>query len=217
MPAGMQVVNDSGIIQIDQDYSNHLLVSKGRGVTVAGNSMASFTVPYNGNGNAPIICFKPVDTWAFVLSGPKRNQAGQWVIAADGVGKTVDWYVFDTNVTAQDTGPGLSVYNGSGRLVYNSNQQALKVKQQVVVPVQTDTLDYSTWVGGDYAICASVVKALINETGAPYAQFLAEGARMSGGVFSTAKVSYGLIPWNGPSQPINMTASTFTLVDVSGI
>lgn len=217
MPAGMQVVNDSGIIQIDQDYSNHLLVSKGRGVTVAGNGMASFTVPYNGNGTAPIICFKPLDGWAFVFSGPRLNQAGQWVIAANDVGKTVDWYVFDTNITAQDVGPGLSVYNDAGRLVYNSNQQALKVKQQVVVPVQMDTFEYSVNVGGDYAICASVVKAMINETGGPYAQFLAEGARISGNIFSTSTVNYGIIPWNGPSQPINMTASTFTLVDVSGI
>lgn len=216
LPAGVQINNDYGVVQIDQDYSNHLLVSKGRGVTYAANGMAMFQVPYAGTGTAPILCLKPVNGFAFLYAAPNRNQAGNWTIAANAVGVSVDWYLFDANVASQDVGPGLSVYDANGRLAYNSSQRSLNVVSQLTTPASDGAYQFSQNVGGDYAICQSVVKAMIAEVGAPYAIFYGEGYRIVNNVFQTDPVNYGTIPWNGPSQVINAAPSVFTLVDVAG-
>ena len=40
---------------------------------------------------------------------------------------SVDWWVFDAERAVSDTGPGLSVYDGSGNVVYNSNTPEMRV------------------------------------------------------------------------------------------
>ena len=54
MPAGFQVINDSGVIQIDQDYFNYSMVAKGTLAVNGGGANISV-----GGSVAPVLCFRP--------------------------------------------------------------------------------------------------------------------------------------------------------------
>ena len=210
MPVGFQAENAYGVIQVDQDYANHQLVASG---TAYADSAKKVYITYNGGGYAPILCIRP-NKHAVVFVSPSSTGGGTWELRGP---DSVEYWVFAAAAVA-DTSPGLSVYTSDGRLAFNSNSKPLRVHGQVNVPLAQNTFVTSTYIGSDrkLAACISTVRGVIVETGGPVANFTFEGIAVEGAYLTTQPVVTGSIPWNGPSQDINMSQTTVTVVDVTG-
>jgi hypothetical protein len=132
MTAGIQIVNENSVIQIDQDYKNLVMVAKGS-VTTTG--ALPTTADISVTANNPVI--------AFVSSVPvcvtrMQSSGTSWIyrVATFGAAATVDYYVFDTPelVTVSDTF-GIEVRKADGSLAWHSSMKTLKVVAFLEVPV----------------------------------------------------------------------------------
>lgn len=210
MPSGIQIVNNSGVVQIDQDYSNFQLVSKGVGA-------GEFSVSV-GNSKAPLLCMRPNSLTYLHRFDYVQNGTSTWVIRSGG---QVSWYVFDSSVPSPGNS-GLEVYRADGSLAFSTNSKAMKPTYFVWSPVATD-FDYpptiSVNVPTNSAVCMGMGKAFIDSGGgSPISSMWRESVEIIGNTLSTGYKSFGSIPWGGAaSAAISAAATPFLLIDISGI
>lgn len=172
MPVGLQIIGDSGSIQIDQDFLNLQFLSKGSQVL---NSRVSTMVDAGVSTN---IKNKVVNTWmntngvgappygtdTFIAFRPKFSGRPVGVAFSYGgipvlVGYNassapeVDWWAFG-RAPARSAGIGLEVRNAAGQIVFSDEKQSMKVMAaQSNVPV-VSAGSLSAGVSGTYAVCA---------------------------------------------------------------
>lgn len=224
MPAGFQVINDSGVIQIDQDYFNYSMVAKGTLAVNGGGANISVS-----GSVAPVLCFRPTGA-AVGIMGFTFNAGGTsvWNLRASvqpNLTASVDWWVFDAERAVSDTGPGLSVYDGSGNVVYNSNTPEMRVAGVASTPAfaggdgwpPSHNLGY--WPGK--AVCIGQSKFYFVNSGMDTSPYLAvlEAVQFSGDTLITENIIVGTGPILGPGSvyPVNGTASNFLLADIAGL
>ncbi|SDC69621.1 hypothetical protein SAMN04487864_11529 [Succiniclasticum ruminis] len=138
--AGMTVYNGNNKIQIDGSYKNLYLSRKitlsGAGVTSGSFASGEVIAAVGGTGAQTIdaYCVNSPTGWTCTV---KSFSAGMCV------------YVFSTKVTASAHGAGLQVFNGSGDIVYDSNN-----KHPLVVGFgQSDSNSVATAIRPAIAVC----------------------------------------------------------------
>lgn len=155
MTAGLQVYNDSGIIQIDQDYKNFGLISSGT-ITLSTtlgstwNNAYYATVVATGRTN-PVLAFRANSDEKVCIA--KTDISGStWTFYIVGTGgEDVDWYLFDILPSSGLDTYGLQVNNSSGQPVFHSSVPCIRVVGQITYPAASLTVSS----GRDYAIVQS--------------------------------------------------------------
>ena len=157
MAYGIEIYNDSGQIQIDQDYFNLSLKSKS---ALSSLSAASFGGTYLGQptysksavfwvidytGTTPVVAVKPPDGRSIFVShlydenttgSPPTAGTRRLVFWSPGTtAATLTWYLFDRVDTTGilDTGYGIQVKNASGQVVYHSAKPVMRIRQLVTL------------------------------------------------------------------------------------
>lgn len=136
MTAGLQVINDSYTMQIDDQYANLRLIQKG--TLPAGKNVVTVT------GNYPLVVVRleqpttgGADLWAYTESCVQTGNSWSFTISTTlgGVAKDgmqFEYYIFDSADPRPSTF-GLQTFNAAGKLVYDSNEKYLKVVSQIKV------------------------------------------------------------------------------------
>lgn len=136
MPTGFQAFNDNNYVQIDDQYSNLRLVTKG--TLPAGKNVVSVTGTYplvvlrleqpTGGTDVfayPESCIRSGGKWDFTLS-----------TTLGGVfkpGTVFEYYVFD-KAEPTPSNFGLQTFDSTGKLIYDSNDRYLKIVSQITTP-----------------------------------------------------------------------------------
>ncbi|HCC4915132.1 TPA: hypothetical protein M5Q67_006140 [Pseudomonas aeruginosa] len=128
MPAGLTVFNDNWTFQINEDYSNVQLKSKGT-FTVS-SPTAKYTYSYKGvlfvEGDNPEVYVTGTGS-AYIGVGLKERVNNGWNFTIYSSTKvTFTYYVFDTNLPPAGTF-GLQVFKENGSLVYDSSWRVLRI------------------------------------------------------------------------------------------
>lgn len=158
MPAGFEVKNSQGIVQIDGNKSAVLLRQKG--AVYSGGSVSA------DSAVSPIMCFRSSSATTIRKTADKT-----WQFWSEG-GSAVEWYLFDvaSNGTAPESGAGLLVFDGSGKVVYDSSKPPMSVVWQGQTPSGEWRQSNQTWrdmgylylnqqlpSGRKHAVCLSTI------------------------------------------------------------
>lgn len=171
MPVGLQVFNDFGTVQIDQDSFTLAYHSKGS-VTLDSRVHPNFTTDINssiasqaqftwmnstGVGGPPgfgglgsLLAFRPQNYYPVGVGfGPESYNTGPqfYGYTTDPVAPIVDWWYF-TRPSVRNSGVGLEIYNADGQVAYTDNALAMKLGAVVNDSTGGINLPYP----GDWAI-----------------------------------------------------------------
>ncbi|MBV6853746.1 hypothetical protein P2C08_14090 [Xanthomonas perforans] len=131
MPAGLQIINSNGFIQIDETYRNLHFKRKGTATTnvvapgVAGNSSVQIQISdVNAMMLIAVRCSSLVSMTSYNINGSTVTVG---LVVNARVGATVDWYAFDTAPQAAAATYGLQVFNASGQIVFDSAHSPMRV------------------------------------------------------------------------------------------
>jgi hypothetical protein len=227
MPAGFQLVNAHGMVQVDESYVNLALVAKGVVSIPAGGIGGIHAAPQiHYPGISPILCIRPVNTYAFIRRVMKSGSTYSYVINGGFAGamngsplaETFSWYIFDRMSQVPASNSGLQVFNASGELTFSSNSRPMRVVtagQIPNAPLRTTPAVVNAGKYGVYAACMTQGRmdgqAMINNQGAMFK----EGIKIdSNGAVTVAAFDfmtsvYGLATSDSGGQIL--------LVDVSGL
>lgn len=131
MPEGLQIFNDAGFVQIDANYLNMELKNRGSGVIPPSNMAAggaqSSSITFTVNGENPAIAVISERMAACYLISRSGSSFTFAIYNGEDANNSVEWFQFD-NSSAEGAGnSGLQVFNGGGRLVFDSNKKYLRV------------------------------------------------------------------------------------------
>lgn len=131
MPEGLQIFNDSGFIQIDANYLNMELKSKGSAVigpsNMANGGSTIGKVSFSVGGENPSIAFISSGMAACYLASRSGSTFTFEIYNGENANNTVEWFVFDNSNNDGAGNSGLQVFNAVGRLVFDSNKKYLRV------------------------------------------------------------------------------------------
>lgn len=133
MPAGIEVRNDAGVLQIDETYINFTLVSQGSGTVstfyYTGGGSPGASVYYTDvtvtGRSSPMLAIRSASAMyveRISISG------GSWtwrILSANGA--TFDWFCFDLTPAGSLDTFGLEVFNASGVRVFHSSQKPMRI------------------------------------------------------------------------------------------
>lgn len=138
MPTGIQVINDSGIVQIDQDYFNLEMTQTGT-VTPAAYQYATSTSSTTSttiyvaaivvtNATTPMIAIQSSNptmhfyttisgsTWTFYIACLNLSSSS-----------TIKYWIFDIPTSTVPTGGGFEVRTSTGALAFHSGKNYLRI------------------------------------------------------------------------------------------
>lgn len=128
MPAGLQIFNDAGIIQLDESTLNFVMRQKGT-VTCSslqntgGVNYYTTTITYTG-GTSPMLalaCTTDVTHSSLVVSGTTWT----WTILSLTANASVGYWVFDVAVNAETF--GFEIYNSAGQKVFGLTEKPMRI------------------------------------------------------------------------------------------
>lgn len=123
MSAGLYLNPENGIVQIDENYRNLVLVEKASVVTSGGGSLT------------PYATYMPTVQTPTVVAVSSTRAANIWRITPTGgitvistmTNTQVDIYLFGMIQTPGLSGAGLEIRNANGEVVFNSNYPPMRV------------------------------------------------------------------------------------------
>jgi hypothetical protein len=132
MTAGLQVINDGGIWQIDELYRNYLYTGQSWTFTTIGDHTFTTT----SGRVAPQLVFYSTAAASVDSNGHTNGTGGitflgstvsgtTWTYKVNGIGTC---YLFDLQTQAQATGTGLQVFDGSNNCVFDSGNTPLVIR-----------------------------------------------------------------------------------------
>lgn len=134
MSAGLQIINDSGVVIIDENYPNLVLSSKGTVTTTGtyyagGSGYAAFTIyssSFTVSATTPMVALY---CSAGPVSGSCAYANGVWTVTIYSAftARTVEWYLFDKPQTVGGSGVGLQVFDASGVCVFTSSSSSCTI------------------------------------------------------------------------------------------
>lgn len=140
MSYGLQITNNSGVIQIGTGISNFYMVDKGTVTAIANTLIASTGFPslttisvaqaFDCLVVSPNCFTRPFSTFA------TQRAAGPIDIPGNGDAGTINWYAFTSykNLTPSTSNYALQVFNADGTLGFSSNQpKIMKVYQRIPI------------------------------------------------------------------------------------
>lgn len=142
MPAGMQVYNDAGVLQVDGQNRHYVMRQKGSGTCNTSQSSGGRTryytlITYTG-GTAPVIALgntAGVSVYHVGVSGSTWTYA----IVSNTNGQTFDYFIFDVGPSASGSGQGMQVFREDGALAYEVGGGASAAKPLRVAGAGTGT------------------------------------------------------------------------------
>lgn len=129
MSSGLQVLNDSGTLQIDETYRRLLRVASGTVTT--GSSMAGGSVTFpTQNSCTPLIFYRPSADGVYV--GPLAVTPGGFDYFSSGA---FDYVVYglDSPLITDGSSMGTQIFNSSGAVIYDSRYEGLRIQTSYTV------------------------------------------------------------------------------------
>lgn len=142
MAQGLQIIGDHGVVQIDQDYSNLVMIAKGTHSWSAYDGSFTLTLPTVATPLLAIRTSTPV--WVYT-----NNAIGttSYVFYSSSAGSCT-YYLFDKSIAATGS-HGLQVFKANGELAYHSSWPILRIGNMVQV-THGMSVGASTSVGAPY-------------------------------------------------------------------
>ncbi len=166
MPAGLRILNDSGTVQIDENYKNLVLIAK--------NTQNTYPVPPFGpvysilavvvdlpQSVVPVIAvqsqYPTICQWLEWNSAIAPNKWYATIVVGATFSSTCSYYVFAAMPVVSPTGPGLAVWNASGEPTFSNNYTNNKLmKIRDFVDISSANYGTRTYESGrSYAWCTA--------------------------------------------------------------
>ncbi|MDH0645591.1 hypothetical protein N5D48_02525 [Pseudomonas sp. GD03858] len=150
MPAGLQVLNDKALIQIDGTFQNLCLVAKGTISTTTGNQSpypwARFArIDYPVAARQPIIAFNTQGWACYLVDDTGFKVFGMPASGSGSAPLVVEYFIFDLPQYAQALGNvGLQVWSEQGLEVFHSKNRYMRVVGSYSVDIAYDTTHTGT-------------------------------------------------------------------------
>lgn len=130
MPVGLQVKNDDGDIQIDENYRNFAVKSTGTAqidnVSIGGTFPIYTAKVTATNCTSPMLAIRSTASYVSVIGTEVNTSTYTFVIGSNTSSTQFNYWVFDTAVLPIET-IGFEVYNADGELVFSSNSEAMRI------------------------------------------------------------------------------------------
>ena len=118
MSAGLQIVNNNGVVIIDENYP--CLTLRTKGTMTASLQGGAYIASFTTAADLPVVAFYSAGGPCTIRS--RINSGGNWTFTVVTTGTyTIEWYLFDRPQYAAGTNVGLQVFDASGVLVYTSS------------------------------------------------------------------------------------------------
>lgn len=222
MPAGLQVVGTHGVVQVDQNYFNLVLRAKG---TVSTGFQQRFDITYTGT--TPMVAFRCLNTTIALQYITKSGSTFTYHYISSNP-DTITYYIFDRPPTTASNF-GLSIWDGSGNLVFSSDYSPMRLVSAVQTPAHQDFFSWDDDAGKPITACFT---KLIPGAGT-YAACLSYGQQQqefnSGGdlgdffegvkVYSNGVGTFPVFEANFTGSPMEIQPNSGTLmcIDVTGL
>lgn len=189
MPAGLQVINASGIIQIDELYRGMVLR---KAVTLgAGLNAVSFA-----NAISPIIALRSTASPGMCVKSVTPGSTYTWNVFGAGVA-----YIFDVLPAALTTGAGLQVFTAAGELAFDSSYEQMKPVQYESWSPQPTAASYTLGAAGTNWAYTKGDGLVHQPTGSAWAAAISEP-----GPYEVPSGLYGIwSAWNSSGSVYNIT------------
>lgn len=231
MSAGFQVTNPTtGAVQIDENYANLVLTNKGT-VTIPPTSIAGGIGFITVDAETPVLAIDTGGEEVVIASMSRIGNTFTYGLKASGsstvISTLVTWYVFDKmpNVVAN---MGLTVYDATGRVTFNSDYKPMRVVDTLSIPNGTPASGVppssyginAAYAGQKLAGLLSLAKSYVGSGGAAFYLFQ-QGVKVNNTLtFSSVGTStYNFVRTvsaaaNGQEQPIG---GQLVAIDVTGL
>ena len=191
MTAGFQIINDSGIVQVDQDYKNVGLSAKGTLSGVYDHTPSGTTRPvytYTLDVSAYSFPIVAIDATFPVAGYPRTQSTGIYKFISNQAG-SFNYYIFSlTSPQYYSTeNVGVQVFNGDGTLAFDSRIRYPKLVD-VYITTGFTTVSHTYAAGRKYAVCYN---------GASYFVAKKNGQQPVGWVFNGVSVNDNVV-WGRP-------------------
>ena len=210
MTYGLQIFNDSNFIQIDETYKNYAIDESGS-LSVAATTITtvSFT---SRSSEIPLLFIRNQSTSTYFLI---RGITSSSFVIVVGAACVIDWFTaWPSNlVPASTENNGLTSYDASGQLIFDSRKQYPQMREIINLGIVTTaaTFNFSLVPSGNKPyICANTISGFVAASDFFTAQRLASIAvtqtsstqiitqqMLNGGIIASGTGS-----WNRPSQLI---------------
>lgn len=209
MPAGLQIVGEHGVLQIDENYRNLSLRLRGTDA-----SMSSLLIPAISYTN-PLIAIRTADVGGGLIYQYSASGAD---LSFNVYGNAVTYWVFDVPINTSNT-VGFQVFNSSGQLVFDTKNEYLKV-------VGVYTLNYPSTAFTGITQPAGKNYAIIHIDTGKWTQAAAGAAPADLGGFAAYFNTGGQLVTNygpgtlyqgGAAAKVNVRAPTVMVIDVTNM
>ena len=221
MAAGLQIVNDSGIVQIDENYFNFEFKYKFQYAIAAG--INQYTIGTNGYSNE-VVAVGETGVGYVNISRTASNQIVITTFATSAT--TLTFYVFGTPDQSTNGNAGMQIFNSAGQIIFSYTRSYMRVvySYRTTDNVQsTGGANAVTLGGGTYAAINSSNRRLFMQhvppyTGPPYA-LLIDAVRVNGSYIDATPQWKIATAGQGSWQTLyrNDTGGWVTVFDVSGL
>lgn len=138
MPAGVQIINTSNTVLINEDYKAYALRVKGTvtlpGASGAYSSRADVSFTSRSGGAPPMLALVPTEGCVITDNYRRNGNVHTWSVRSNTAGP-VEYYIFDLLTSADNAGGLFQVFDGSSRLIFDSNLNYLRIAQMIFSPV----------------------------------------------------------------------------------
>jgi hypothetical protein len=224
MPAGFQIINDGGVVQVDQDFKNYALFSK---TTISswpsnwnsgtGASVYSASVSVPASGSYVIALVTDSTSYASVMYGGTvmayRSTSGLPSVTA---------YVFAAP-GASGASSGLQVFDAAGQVVFDAALKYMRVVYAGAIPSRSLPNDvpytYSGLPSGSYAVVQSFSRQhYVYSPGVPGSwQVWRDFYRSAATGFEVRNSGFATGPGNASGFAEQLVGGPVLLIDVSGL
>lgn len=227
MPAGFQLVNDQGVVQVDENFINLALVAKGA-VHIPAGGIGGLLAPPQINywGVSPILCLRSVSTYAYIRQVTKSGNTYSYVINGGFAGamndsplaETFNWYIFDRMSQVPASNAGLQVFNAWGELTFSSASRPMRVATVAQIPHAPLLTTPTVANAGKYGVYAAcMTQGRIDGGAMPPSRGMVfkEGVKINS-VGATTAAAFDFVI-GSPNVPVSYAGGQILLVDVAGL
>lgn len=158
MPTGIEVRNNSGSIQINDQNPTLALRSKQAGVTSA--SLYSYTTHVFNNVDVPAFGLQCQSTWVYIASMKRVGNTVTVTVGGAITGRDYTIYHFDRPLPTSSNGFGLQVFDASGKCTFDSHRSPGVIRAVAHQVGDTWATTITTPKPSDRAWCGIIANSL---------------------------------------------------------
>lgn len=222
MPAGIEIRNDGGNLQIDGEIRNLMLGGKWSGATTAslqftttgGTPLQRILTPSFAS-DCPVLavrCDSPIANMGAVRDQPNGTASYEFLVYST-TPVPITFYAFELQKSA-NSGCGLQVFDGAGQLVFDAAQKQFRVESYIVSGGGVHNLP----AGKTYAMVLSDLCGSFTQPSPPSQPWPLHTifARNAGSAVAVEQITHHCPPtWAGASQGFYSGALQAVVIDVT--